>query len=662
MPLTTRLATRRRRGPKLLSTGVLSAGLLLSATLLPVLPAAADSAVAPSSGTVTVRGSGFGHGWGMSQYGAYGAAVRGKNWQQILSFYYPGTTRSTLSQRSIRVWLTADSDSDLRLAPAAGLQISSGGRTVALPTGSTYRAWRITRSGSGFRLQYLATDGSWKTRSTGLGTATWTAAASSGKLTVIMPSGSRRSYRGTLSLIRYGSRARTVNTVSMENYVRSVVPSEMPTSWAMEAVKAQAVAARTYAAKLRARSTASGYDICDTTDCQVYSGSGRETTRGNAAAAATANVILTYRGAIALTQFAPSDGGATARGDYPYLAAHSDPYDGVISSQAWTKSISASAIGRRWSVGTVRAVQILTRDGSGAWGGRVGTMKIIGSSRSVTITGGSFQSAFGLRSRLFTVGGSAAPVTMPSSRYAAFPRTYHAGRAAELLIIAADGTLRSYPVGTSGLGSAKTLGHGFAQTSVANAGDWNGDGHQDVVGRSSGRLSLFRSTGSGLSAGVDLGAASDHRIVTGVGDLTRDGRPDLVVVTTSNAVWLLPSDGRTGRQRSIKLATGWKHQDLVRGIGDLTGDKVPDLVARSGDRLYLYAGTKNGIKAGRSLGTGWAKYASITSVGDLNSDGRADLIARTSGGSLVLFLGTKSGLLSSGRTIATGFKGTRFAT
>ena len=61
----------------------------------------------------------------------------------------------------------------------------------------------------------------------------------------------------------------------MENYVRSVVPSEMPTSWAMEAVKAQAVAARTYAAKLRSRATASGYDICDTTACQVYSGYAR---------------------------------------------------------------------------------------------------------------------------------------------------------------------------------------------------------------------------------------------------------------------------------------------------------------------------------------------------------------------------------------------------
>ena len=222
-----------------------------------------------------------------------------------------------------------------------------------------------------------------------------------------MPGGSRREYRGTVSLIKRGSSGRTVNKVSMENYVRSVVPSEMPTSWALEAVKAQAVAARTYAAKLRSRATASGYDICDTTACQVYSGYARtvggkrtvrETARGNAAAKATANVILTYKGSIALTQFASSNGGAAARGDYVYLAAHPDPYDGVVKSQAWTKKITAAAVGRHWSVGTVKKIQIAARDGSGAWGGRVKTMKIIGSKRTVTITGGAFKSAFGLRS------------------------------------------------------------------------------------------------------------------------------------------------------------------------------------------------------------------------------------------------------------------------
>ncbi|GAA3620749.1 SpoIID/LytB domain-containing protein [Microlunatus ginsengisoli] len=676
MPPTTPSPMRRTKAAplRLLTSAAGTAAMVASAALVAPPAAVADSAVAAAAGSFTVRGSGFGHGWGMSQYGAYGAAVKGQRWQQILAFYYPGTTRSTLSQRTIRVWVTADSDSDLRLRPAKGLKITSGSKSYTLPAGSAYKTWRVSRSGSGYKLQYQTSSGAWKARSTGLGTGTWTASNSAGIVTVIMPGGSRREYRGTVSLIKRGSGGRTVNTVSMENYVRSVVPSEMPTSWALEAVKAQAVAARTYAAKLRSRATSSGYDICDTTACQVYSGyartvggkrSVRETARGNAAAQATANVILTYKGTIALTQFASSNGGATAKGDYAYLKAHSDPYDGVIKSQAWSKKITAAAIGKRWSVGTVRGVQITTRDGSGAWGGRVTRMKIIGSKKTVTITGGAFKSAFGLRSSLFTLGGAAGtPAGRAGTAYAAFPRTYEPARGPEVLIIAANGTLRRYPVSTAGLGTAKTLGSGFDDyTNVVNLGDWNGDGYQDILGRTDAdQVRLLRTSAGSLTAAVVFGQHTDYRAMTGVGDLSRDGRPDLVVLTRSDTLWLLPSDGRTGRRASVRLATGWKSQDLVRGIGDLTGDGMPDLVARSGDRLYLYAGTRNGIRSAKLLGTGWAKYSSITSVGDLNRDGRADLIARTGTGSLVLFLGTSAGTLGAGKTIATGFKGTRFGT
>lgn len=73
-----------------------------------------------------------------------------------------------------------------------------------------------------------------------------------------------------------------------------------------------------------------------------------ETTGGNAAVNATTGVIVTYQGVVALTQYPSSNGGHAARGDYPYLPAHGDPYDGLIKSQAWTKIISASSISRVW--------------------------------------------------------------------------------------------------------------------------------------------------------------------------------------------------------------------------------------------------------------------------------------------------------------------------
>jgi SpoIID/LytB domain protein len=178
----------------------------------------------------------------------------------------------------------------------------------------------------------------------------------------------------------------------------------MPTSWAANAVRAQAVAARSYGVRLQKFAGNAGYDICDTTACQVYRGMAQETSGGTAAVRATTGIIVTYRGAVALTQFASSNGGHSARGDYIYLVAQRDPYDGVIKSQAWTRTLSASTISRAWpSVGTVKRLQITSRDGAGAWGGRVKTIKIIGTLRTATVSGTTFQHMFGLRSSLYTV-------------------------------------------------------------------------------------------------------------------------------------------------------------------------------------------------------------------------------------------------------------------
>lgn len=676
-----------RRLARRLAVVAASSALLVTTAIATAPPASADPVITPRSGAVTVSGAGYGHGWGMSQYGAYGAARWGLNWQGILAFYYPGTTLSTLTARSIRVWVTADNDGDLRFRPAAGAKISSGAKSYTLPTGSAYRTWRISRSGSGYRLRYLDASGTWRDRSTGLGTATWTVSTAKGIVTVVMPGVARREYRGTVSLIKRGSGGRTVNRVAMEHYVRSVVPSEMPTSWAPDAVAAQAVAARTYAARLRANAVSSGYDICDTTACQVYSGyavtSGgrrtvKETAGGNAAARATANVILTYRGAIALTQFASSNGGHTASGDYPYLRPQPDPYDGVIKSQAWTRSISAASIGSRWGIGRLRSVQIIERDGAGRWGGRVERIKLVGSTRTLTITGTAFYRAYGLRSTLFTFGGvpagptpapAPAPIippgtVPPGAAYATFPRTY-GSPGAELLVVSPSGALRRYPAAGGRLGAPLTLAGGFGgYPNVINAGDWNGDGYQDVIVKTDqNRLRLFRGTrGGGLSAGVDLGGTANYRAVTSVGDLNGDRYPDLVAITDYGNLWLVLGDGQTGRGKSVRLATGWSGRDWIRGIGDLTGDGVPDLVSRSGDRLYLHMGSRSGFSVGVSLGSGWSGYSSIASVGDITGDGRPDLVARTRTGSLVLHAGTAAKNFAAAARLSDGFAGTRFAT
>lgn len=251
----------------------------LAATATPA--AHADDAITPSGGTITITGAGWGHGRGMSQYGAYGAAKKGLTYSEILSFYYPGTTLSDLTGSStVRVWISADNDNRLNFPVAAGLQVSnSSGPKVSLPTASKYKAWRISRSGSNRVLEYKSADGSWVTYKTKLDPKRvwYVANPKDGAVKLAMPGGSVRTYSGKLAFRFSGSGAATVNHVSMETYLRSVVPSEMPAGWGtakskgIEALKAQSIAARTYAARIRStRPSTAIYDLCDTSACQVY--------------------------------------------------------------------------------------------------------------------------------------------------------------------------------------------------------------------------------------------------------------------------------------------------------------------------------------------------------------------------------------------------------
>ena len=145
-----------------------------------------------------------------------------------------------------------------------------------------------------------------------------------------MTSSGNRVYRDQLNAMSPapGSTSRvTVNSVTLENYVKGVVPAEMPASWRPEAVQAQAVAARTYAWWSGAQYPDRYYQICDTTSCQVYKGYAGEHPAANAAVDATRGQILTYGGKPAFTQFSASSGGRTSAGRFPYLTSKADPYD-----------------------------------------------------------------------------------------------------------------------------------------------------------------------------------------------------------------------------------------------------------------------------------------------------------------------------------------------
>lgn len=385
--------------------------------LLPVVPAeaaprrAVETWATPGETVVTLTGNGYGHGRGMSQYGARGAAEQGLTWQQVVAFYYPGTTVDRVAGR-IRVLITADTTPDLQVTAEPGLSVRSleRRRSWRLPDRDA-RRWRLLRRGDDTSVQYLR-GSRWRAWKRLPGKAEL--ASASGRLTLVTPSG-RRTYRGRLrSVSARGSRDRdTVNVLSLEAYLRGVVPQEVPALWHPQAVAAQSVAARTYAAFERSHPSAPHYDLCDTTQCQVYGGVAAEHPAATAAIALTARQGLVYDRRPAFTQFSASNGGWSAAGSQPYLVAQEDPYDAAAAPyRGWRVTLDDATIERQWpSIGDLTEIQVLRRDGNGEWGGRVQEMAFVGTTGRAEVTGDDVRSVLGLRSDWFTV--AVAPVATP---------------------------------------------------------------------------------------------------------------------------------------------------------------------------------------------------------------------------------------------------------
>ncbi|HEX6887564.1 MAG TPA: SpoIID/LytB domain-containing protein, partial [Candidatus Nanopelagicales bacterium] len=303
----------------------------------------------------------------------------------------------------------------------------TGAEPAALPEqpeGCTAPAtrWRARAVRAGLRLD-AACGGRWRTVQ-GAAPAAITFAGADGM--VATQNGTvRRAYRGTVTATRLGSRAvAVVNTVAMEDYLRAVVPSESSPSWPDEALKAQAVAARSYAAREARGRAARSFDVYDTTRSQAYPGAAildsawrpvrsREHPRSDAAIAATAGLHVTVDGVPALTQFGASNGGATAASPLPYMTVQTDPWDARAMRNprlAWTHSIAAAELGRRARVGQVTAVEVLGREGAGPWGGRLTALRIVGTSGARTVSGdGAIRSMFGTASSMFTFTPAPAP-------------------------------------------------------------------------------------------------------------------------------------------------------------------------------------------------------------------------------------------------------------
>lgn len=220
-----------------------------------------------------------------------------------------------------------------------------------------------------------------------------------------------RWYRGRTRLIRQGNGITALNVVDLEQYLYSVVGAEAIPTWPLEALKAQAVAARTYALHKTATASNQYYDLDTTTKTQVYKGLETEFLSTHEAVNATLGQVMTYQGKTILAVFHSSSGGHTENVEdvwtspLPYLRGVVD-YDQSAPVFQWTKSFTGSQLGSL--VGGVGRVRSLIPERTTPHG-RVVSLKIVGDRGSKRISGTQFRQALDLRSTLFTispVGGS----------------------------------------------------------------------------------------------------------------------------------------------------------------------------------------------------------------------------------------------------------------
>ena len=338
-----------------------------------------------SATTFVLRGRGWGHGVGMGQWGAYGQAKRGVAYDEILAHYYPGTTLKKAATSSVRILLrqgrgfyAVTSTVPFRLEDGDGnmhdLEPGSYAVGPSLKVALDPVEAPVELSGP---LTFLP------------GTAPLTVGG--------------KPYRGALQLQRVGERLQVVNVLGIDAYVRGVVSEEVPDDWPLEVVKAQAVAARSYALAQRRE----GSILYADTRSQVYGGVDAESVVGNKAVTATKREVLTFEGKVATTFFYSSSGGRTADvadvfaggKSIPYLVSVPDPDDKVSPYHRWGPVVFSGAKVSKL-LGAPRTTDLRTAPAAG----RAREVLVTAKAGEQRLPASAVRAALGLRSTWITAG------------------------------------------------------------------------------------------------------------------------------------------------------------------------------------------------------------------------------------------------------------------
>jgi SpoIID/LytB domain protein len=366
--------------------------------------------------TVDLIGHGYGHGRGMGQFGSLGYALKGWSYQRILDHYYGGTKMGTLPDGDISVHLTKFDGIDV-------IAMQENGHLRTTAAAGEFGALRARKVGSNlYRVDAAGDCGGgpdgWKeiTKTPVPGPVTFSPADPrtddrSEMLQLCELGGTRRWLRGEVLALEAKDTgnsitSRAVNRVTLEGYLKGVVPRESPASWGttgsglgMHALRAQAVAARSYAmAEDRYRDVGAWAKTCDTQTCQVYGGRATQNGAGfTDLESATTNQavddtkgqvrLMLSNGAVARTEFSSSTGGYTAGGVFPAVPDEGDAVDSNPSA-TWTARIPVSVFETaKPEIGTLLSVDVTKRNGLGDMGGRVIEVLLRGSKGKATLSG-----------------------------------------------------------------------------------------------------------------------------------------------------------------------------------------------------------------------------------------------------------------------------------
>lgn len=385
----------RAAGAALVATFVLAAGLVVAHGSLVPTSAAADA-------PFTFEGGGWGHAVGMSQWGAKGRADAGQTAAQIIAAYYTGTQITTVAQPTVRVHL-ADTASTTIAFTAPTIITGNGGSLAAIASGETVE---ITAVGAVVQLQVTAPVAK---PPVALAANDVVVAPLNGAPARVSATGNRyNNGRLVIRLASPGSLQVANDSLTMQQYVYGL--GEVPSSWPVEALKAQALAARTYAYKRVANPRSSTYDILSTTSDQVYSGYEKEAGAFGSQWVAAVNgtdqqIITTYNGAPIDALYSSSNGGYSEDSEYafvtalPYLRANADPFDNTPGNPnfRWTRSYTGTELAqylnayRSVNLGTVTSYRV---SGNLSRVGRVdrANITLLGTNGSSTVTGAQFRS------------------------------------------------------------------------------------------------------------------------------------------------------------------------------------------------------------------------------------------------------------------------------